>query len=65
MLHLSYGRVNGSVSDNEESWLLKHLLFFLFNLRSINKHEQIREEFERNTILNSIDFYSFDRKVVF
>ena len=65
MLHLSYGRVHGSVSDNELSQLLKRLLFFLFNLRPINKHKQIRDEFERKTKLNSVDFYNFDRKVVF
>ena len=65
MLHLSYGKVHGSVSDNEYSRLLKRLLFFLLNLRSINEHEQIREEIERNDKLNSVDFYNFDRKIVF
>ena len=28
-------------------------------------HEQIGEELERNTKLNSVDFYNFDLKVVF
>ena len=66
MLHLSYGRVNGSDSDNELSRLLKRLLFLLFSLCSINKNKQIREEFERNKKkLNSVDFYNFDQKVVF
>ena len=65
MLHLSYGKVHGSVSDNKLSRLLRCLLFLLFNLRPINKHEQIRDEFERNTKLNSVEFYNFDRKVVF
>ena len=40
-------------------------MFFLFDLRSINKHEQIGEEFERNEKLNSVDFYNFEGKVVF
>ena len=31
----------------------------------MNKYEQIREEFERNEKLNLVDFYNFDRKVVF
>ena len=65
MLHLSFGRVHGPVSDDEYSRLLKRLLFLLFNLRSINKHEQIKEEFERNKKLNSVNFYNFDGKVVF
>ena len=62
VLYYSDGRVNGSFSDNELSRLLKGLLFLLFNLRSINKHEQIGEKFERNEKLNSVDFYNFDRK---
>ena len=65
VLYLSYGRVHGSVSDNELSRLLKLLLFFLFNLRPINKHEQIMDEFQRNTKLNSVDYYNFDQIVVF
>ena len=31
----------------------------------MNKYEQIREEFEKNKKLNSVDFHNFDRKVVF
>ena len=65
MLYLSYGRVNGTDSDNELSQLRKRLLFILFSLRSVNKNKQIREEFERNKKLNSVDFYNFDQKVVF
>ena len=65
MLHLIYDRVNGSDSDNELSQLRKRLLFLLFSLRSINKNKQIREEFQRNKKLNSVDFYNFDQKVVF
>ena len=65
MLYLSYGRVNGTDSDNELSQLRKRLLLVLFSLRSVNKNKQIREEFERNKKLNSVDFYNFDQKVVF
>ena len=36
---------------------------FLFNLRYVNKQEQIGEEFERNEKLNSVDFYNFDRQI--
>ena len=60
MLYLSYGTVHGSVSDNEQLRLMKRLLFILFNLRSINKYEQIKEEFERKKKINSVDFYNFN-----
>ena len=54
--------VNGFVSNNELSRLLKRSLFLLLNLRSINKHEQIGKEFERNKKINSVDFYKFVQK---
>ena len=60
MLYLSYGTVHGSVSDNEQLRLMKRLLFILLNLRSINKYEQIREEFERKKKINSLDFYNLN-----
>ena len=44
--------------------LLKRLLFLLFNLRSVNKPKQIREEFEKNKKLTSVDFYNFDQKII-
>ena len=56
-------QTSGEADPGSRLW--KRLLFVLFNLRPINKHEQIREEFKRNKQLKSADFYNFDRKVVF